>query len=145
MRKVSACMVAVCLVALAAVAWGSPQDASKIDGTWTVVGGSSDGQKIPEQSLKETPVTMELKNGKYTLFVAGKKLEAGTYRLDINKKPATIDLSLTAGADKGKTLLGIFKLASGQLTIAMSKAGVKLRPKNFEPADGIDTLELKRK
>jgi uncharacterized protein (TIGR03067 family) len=66
--------------------------------------------------------------------------------LDPDKTPKTIDLTLTGGSNKGKTLAGIYQLDGDNLKVCLFGVG-KDRPKEFDTKKGTDgmLLVLKRK
>ena len=73
----------------------------------------------------------------------GKEVEKGTYKINAKKNPATIDMSVMEGKDKGKSQIGIFKIEADQLTMAVV-IGSKDRPKSFDPAADVEVRILKR-
>jgi uncharacterized protein (TIGR03067 family) len=144
MKKLLLALTCLTPVALAATAG---DEKAKIDGTWLLTSAVRDGTKFPEEELKKAMPTGVFKDGKYTLMVAGKVQEAGTYKVDATKKPATIDLMITEGdpADKGKTQLGIFKIEGDTLTFAVGAPGNANRPKNFDGGKDVELQTMKRK
>ena len=133
----------VCFGIVAAWATAGGADA-KLDGTWVVIASTRDGEKAPEDDLKKTMVTVVMKGGKYAVTAQGKKVEAGTYTTDATKKPATIDVTITAGDEKGRTELGIYKLDGDTLTMAVTPHDSKQRPKDFKPAAKGEVMVFKR-
>jgi uncharacterized protein (TIGR03067 family) len=90
-------------------------------------------------------LTVNIKaDGKYSVTVMGKEVEAGTYKVDTTKKPAHLDLTVTEGKDKGQTQLGLLKLEGETMTVAFTKGGSKERPKSFESTEGVEVTILKR-
>ena len=61
-------------------------------------------------------------------------LDESTFRLDGSARPRAVDLRLTGGPDKGKSVLGIYKLEGDRLTIC---AGIgDKRPREFTTKAG---------
>jgi uncharacterized protein (TIGR03067 family) len=129
------------MLVLAAPASG--QEAAKIEGTWMATGGVSGNTKITEEQAAQLKMLVMFKEGKYSVTVLGKEVEAGTYKLDATKNPPTIDLAVTEGKDKGKTQLGLVKMEGEKMTIALGGAG-KERPKTLEAGEGVEITYLKR-
>ncbi len=135
----------VCLLGLTAFTAGADPAANKIEGTWNLTGVISKGEKAPAAEIAKAMGVAVFKDGKYSLSTGGKQMEAGTYKADASKTPATIDVVITEGKDKDKTQLGIFKIDGDKLTIAMSSPGSKDRPKSFEGGAKEEVTMLTRK
>jgi uncharacterized protein (TIGR03067 family) len=144
MQKLLASIVCFSLCAVMATAQGDKEKGKKIEGIWTATSGSFNGKKVPDEAIAKIMATITFKEGKYTSAVLGNVDEAGTYTIDAKKKPVQIDLMITEGKDKGKTQVGLVKIDGDTMTFAVSKAGIKDRPKDFEGGDDIAVLVLKR-
>jgi|ERR1019366_1277072 uncharacterized protein (TIGR03067 family) len=144
MRNLIASFLLFSLFTVFAVAGGEKKAAPKIEGTWSATGGSSEGKKVPDDLIAKAMFVGVFKDGKYKVSVMGKDLETGTYKVDVSKKPATIDLTAADGKDEGKTQLGIFIIEGDKLTIAVGKADSKDRPKSFEGGDGVEVMLMTR-
>ncbi len=142
MKRVIASLV--CLGLVTAWAAGGATD-TKLEGTWVTTASFAGGKKATEENLKKTMVTVVFKKGAYTVTSQGKKVEAGTYETNATKKPATIDVTITEGDDKGKTELGIYKVEGDTLTIAVAPHDSKQRPKSFEPAAKGEVMVFQRR
>ena len=130
---------------------GGAGKAPKLDGAWTATAAIIDGNKLPEDEVAKTKLVVTFKDGKYSASMfnkdAGKEkeIEAGTFKIDASKKPATIDLTIGKGSkDAGKTQLGLFKLDGDQLTLVIAGVDVKERPKSFDGEKGVEVTVLKR-
>jgi uncharacterized protein (TIGR03067 family) len=145
MKKRSAIVVSLALAAFVVTAAGGQQTVDKLEGTWTATGGISDGKKVPEDLVAKLNLIAVFKDGKYTITIQGKQLEAGTYKIDGSKKPATIDMAVQEGKDKGKSQIGIYKLEGDNLTLVLANAGIKERPKSFDGAPQVEVSVFKRK
>ena len=144
MKRLVASVVSFSFVTALAVG-AQDKKAPDIGGTWIAVGGSAGTKKIPEDFFTEAMLSAVFKEGKYKVIAQGKNVEEGTYKIDGDKKPSTIDMFISECKDKGKTQLGILKLEADTLTIALTDAGNKDRPKGFDAAEGVEVTVLKRK
>jgi uncharacterized protein (TIGR03067 family) len=145
MKTMFASAVCFSLIALVGAAAGGDKAAAKLDGTWIATGGSSEGKEIPAEFIEKIMLTVVMKDGKYTVSVAGQEAETGTYKADPGKKPATLDVEISTGKNEGKKQFGIYKLDDDKLTLVMSKAGSQDRPKTFDATEGVDITIMKRK
>ena len=137
----TAAALVLCSTCLVGVVSARDDDAKKaqpaLEGTWKVVGMEAGGSKVPEADLEGS--RWVIKGNTYT-FTLGGMIEKGKLRLDADKKPATIDVEITEGSDKGKTQVGIWKLENDRLTVCCAAAGDKERPKEFATKTG--TMQL---
>lgn len=103
-------------------------DVSKLEGNWEFTSWEHFGQSLPDEA-RET-AKWSVKGNKYKFEIQGVG-EEGTIKLDSSKKPATIDLEITDGTDKGKSQLGIYKIEKDVITFCFARPGVKERPTAF--------------
>jgi uncharacterized protein (TIGR03067 family) len=123
--------------ALALVVTGSAQDdASKLNGTWVLVGGEQDGKPLPQDSIQG--IKMVIDSNKYTLIVGSEKMVSALH-LDSATKPKSIDAKATGGPYKDKTLLGIYRFQGDEFTVCFAPPG-KDRPKNSTTKSGTGTF-----
>jgi uncharacterized protein (TIGR03067 family) len=94
-----------------------------LSGTYVMVSGESRAEKLSEERLKEAKMTIE--GEKYTATFGGDSV-MGKLKVDPTKMPKEID----ATDSEGKTILGIYKLDKGQLTVCFASPG-KERPRAF--------------
>lgn len=74
---------------------------------------------------------MKFTRNKYEVNIGG-EVYKGTLKLNADKTPQQIDLTVTDGPKyKGKTALGIVKIRDGVLTWCSSQPGAKRRPSRF--------------
>jgi uncharacterized protein (TIGR03067 family) len=145
MKRFGVCAaLVVVLGGLAARAADSSDDKKNMQGKWTLSQLDEDGkaQEVGKDSDKFFQI--EFGDGKVTVeFKSGK--EEGTYKIDPTQKVKTIDITANTGADKGKTLLGIYSLDGDTLKVCMAEADAKERPTEFKgKKDKITVYVLKR-
>ena len=104
------------------------KDEEKILGTWAVVSGEEGGQKAPEERIKEGKLIFAA-DGKLTAKL-GEREQEFTYQLDPAKKPKEFSVM----DDKGRTMLGIYKLDGDTLTVCYDRTGH--RPAEFDSPEG---------
>lgn len=111
------------------------KDLARLQGEWTMVSGSADGQSMPEEMRKE--MKRVCKGNETTTTLSGRVYLQAKISLDPAKKPKAIDYEMTEGPTKGKTQLGIYEVDGDTFKSCFSKPGDP-RPQNFEskPGDG---------
>ena len=104
------------LIGLAAVticpAWAEENEAvqkdmAQLQGDWSMLSGSADGQPMPEQMLKQ--MKRVCRGDVATTTMAGQLYIKAKITIDPSKKPKTIDYQMIEGFTKGKTQLGIYE------------------------------------
>ena len=100
------------LIGLAAVAtstaWAEDTEAIKKDkaqlqGEWSMVSGSADGNAMPD-AMRETAKRV-CKGDETTVTVGGLLLMKAKFTIDPSRKPKTIDYQMTEGFTKGNEIL----------------------------------------
>jgi uncharacterized protein (TIGR03067 family) len=121
-------------VGLLAAAPGKDEkdDLKKLEGDWIFSSWDHAGQPLPAEARETAKLTV--KGDKYT-FHFNDLTEEGTIKLDPGKKPATIDLAITEGEDKGKTQVGIYKIDGDTITVCLAAPGAKDRPIDFKSTE----------
>src|SRR5262249_29208425 len=116
----------------------------KLEGSWLVVGAEEEGNKIPENDVKEAKETFVVKSQMMTYCRDGKVLVTMKIVLDPGKTPPAIDLEFTDGAEKGYKNHAIYKLDGDTLKLRMNdKFGgnsVNERPTEFSTAQGKEAI-----
>jgi uncharacterized protein (TIGR03067 family) len=121
------------------------KELARLQGDWVVVSAEANGQKLPADITKD--FTLTLKGNRFTTRRGSEQPRSGTYKVDLTKKPHTMDVTLEAGPDKGKTQLAIYVLEKDTLQICSGPPDSKDRPADFETKGKKDltVLHLKRK
>jgi uncharacterized protein (TIGR03067 family) len=114
------------------------KDYERLTGTFTLVSGVVDGKEVPEDVRKETILVTD--HDKFTVSTGDKAgtSERGTFKIDPTKTPKTADSLQETGADKGKTMLGIYDIIDDNHKRACWAPPDKPRPNEFasEPGSG---------
>src|SRR5437870_3559000 len=138
------------LLALPAVSpsWAEDNQAVKKDlallqGEWTMVSGSADGQPMPDQMRKQ--MRRICKGDETTTTMAGQLFFKAKITIDPSKKPKAIDYEMIEGFTKGKTQLGIYEVEGDTFKSCFGKPGAA-RPADFasKPGDGRTSSVWKR-
>jgi uncharacterized protein (TIGR03067 family) len=146
----AAMMVRSALFVMAAAAYcglsaqgDEPVNAKNLVGSWDCVSAVIDGKPLAGETagqlrLTLTPDRYKTERGEQVLFDS-------TYKVDVTKSPAQIDMIGTEGDLKGKAALGIFKLDGDMLTMCYVMPG-KERPMALEsqPKSGAFLVVWKR-
>jgi len=111
------------------------QDMAQLQGEWTMVSGSADGQPVPEQMRKG--FKRVCKGNQTTTTMSGQMFMQANITIDPSKKPKTIDYDMTEGFTKGKKQLGIYELDGDTFKACFGAPGAE-RPTDFasKPGDG---------
>ncbi len=114
-----------------------------LEGTWTLVSVELNKQPLDMSELKEGRLVV--KGEKYS-FTLGKTHLEMIHKIDMAKKPHTMDMKVVEGPEKGKSYHAIFKLEGDRLTICRYLEFDKERPATFgtEPDTGLMLIVWKR-
>jgi uncharacterized protein (TIGR03067 family) len=121
-------------------------DEDMLRGTWNYVVAEIDGRppikkktkdfaKAPDKKKGFVGQTITFLDNRFELKWADTVIQAGTYKLDPNKNPKTIDIAVTDGDDKGAAQLGIYELKGHVFTACFDPKGKK-RPTESKTAIG---------
>lgn len=127
MRIHSFAVVTVLIAAFGAMA-DPAADTRALEGVWSPVDFRFAGKAGVPETIKNFKLAITATG--YSLNT-GKEIDKGTLAIDTSKKPATMDIVGTEGPNKGKTILAIWKLDGGKLTICYALKD-KERPTAFE-------------
>jgi uncharacterized protein (TIGR03067 family) len=102
----------------------------KLEGNWKLARMEYKGNLQPSGFRKEG---LFIDDGKIFWTEDGKEAggQKGTLTIDPTATPPSIDVEITRGSSIGKTLLGIYQVRGGKLTICWSEAGGEKRPTKF--------------
>ena len=122
------------------VAWAEDnedvkKDLAQLQGEWSMVSGSADGQPMPEAMLKQ--MKRVCKGDETTTTMGGRVFIKAKITIDPSKKPKTINYEMTEGFTKGKKQFGIYELDGDTFKSCFAAAGAE-RPSDFvsNPGDG---------
>lgn len=112
-------------------------DLKALVGNWAVEKAEFGGKDITAEfkSLK-----FEIREGgKYTVELGTK--DEGGFTVKTEKSPKEMDITSTDGANKGKTILAVYKLDGNALTVCYNLDPEKpARPEQFESKTGTKTF-----
>ena len=120
------------------------KDLEALQGTWTAVVVERNGQKAPEEVLKNFKVVFK---GNKMVINPNSDNRTSTFKLDSTKKPKWMDTSPEQGPAKGKSLPAIYELDGDTLKVCFDNEGVSdKRPSEFKttPGSGLALFVLKR-
>jgi uncharacterized protein (TIGR03067 family) len=130
-KSLPALALALLLSALAS-ADTAKEELEKLNGVWRAESVTEDGKEMSADDLKTVRLIV---NGKEYTYARGTNFIKGTHKLDPSKKPRAIDAVRSSGADKGKTLKGIYELKGDSFKVCFAAPG-KDRPKEFTAKKG---------
>ena len=121
-------------------AWAQDKDAVKKDlarlqGEWSMVSGSADGQPMPEDMRKQ--MKRVCKGDETITTMGGQTFLKARFNIDPSKSPKTIDYEMTDGVTRGRKQLGIYEVDGNTFKSCFGKPGAE-RPTDFtsKPGEG---------
>lgn len=111
------------------------EELKKLEGTWTVEKAELGGADFPEELRKSVKLIMKGNTYKVTV---GANEDEGTSKIDLDKKPKTMDITGTKGPNAGKTILAIYELSGDTLKVCYALEGE--RPTEFKSPSGTSTF-----
>jgi len=148
MNKIAKILVAVpaALVLMSAAAEDNDlvkKDLAALQGEWTMISGSADGEPMPADMLKQ--MKRVCKGNEATTTMNGQVFLKAKITIDPSKKPKTIDYEMLEGMTKGKTQLGIYEVQGDRFKACFSKPDAD-RPTDFtsKPGEGRVLSEWQR-
>jgi uncharacterized protein (TIGR03067 family) len=120
--------------------WAADESAVKKDmellqGEWSMVSGSADGQAMPDAMLKQ--MKRVCKGDETSTMMGGRIFFKAKITIDPSKNPKTIDYQMTEGVTQGQKQLGIYEVSADTFKSCFGKPGAE-RPGDFtsKPGDG---------
>ncbi len=148
MRTKAFCTVATLSAFLSAAIADDDVDKElkSLAGTWKVVSIEAEGKKAPLEALEKLTWVIKDKNIEFVGPNAAKDDSKATFEIDPSKSPKEIDLTSAGGANKGKTMEGIYELKDGKLKVSMRdlKSAAEGRPTEFEGGVGMGLIVLEK-
>lgn len=108
---------------------------SDLEGEWHMESGTFDGQPVPAAYAHMGKRVVA--GNEMTVTFGSELYSKATFTVDRGKSPAAIDIQNTAGANAGKTQLGIYERSGNTLKLSLAAPGQE-RPGDFgtTPGDG---------
>jgi uncharacterized protein (TIGR03067 family) len=100
-------------------------------GDWQLIDGELGGKKFPSEVVKGIKLTLTA--DKYVVTAESK--DEGTVKYIPNTSPAAMEITGTAGPNKGKTFPAIYELQGDSLKVCYDLSG-KARPTEFKSPPG---------
>src|ERR1041385_648536 len=109
------------------------KDLAALQGEWTMVSGSADGQAMPEDMVKQMK---RICKGDIVTVTSGEHVFLkAKFTINASSKPKTIDYDMTEGFTKGKKQLGIYELEGDTFKACFAAPGGE-RPTEFSSKAG---------
>jgi uncharacterized protein (TIGR03067 family) len=118
------------------------KDLAQLQGEWTMISGSADGQSMPDEMVKQ--MKRVCKGDEITVTMGDRVFLKAKLTLDPSKKPKTIDYEMTEGFTKGKKQLGLYEINGDTFKACFNAPGAE-RPTEFKAGEGLTLSEWKRK
>src|SRR5262245_64499527 len=99
------------------------KDIAQLQGTWSMVSASADGQPMPEETRKQ--MKRICKGDEITVLMGDDVFLKAKITIDPLKKPKTISYDMTEGFTKGQKQLGIYELEGDTFKACFAKPGAE--------------------
>lgn len=104
----------------------------RFQGTWSIVSLEVEGRELPDGAFGGSQIVME--GDRFTTVSMGANY-GGTFRLNADSRPVTLDMLFDEGPHAGQASLAIAKIDSDRLTLCLGFAGSE-RPTGFTTSPG---------
>ena len=115
------------------------KDMAQLQGEWSMVSGTADGQSMPDDMRKQ--MKRVCKGDEITVTAEGEIFIKAKVSIDPSRKPKTIDYEMTGGFTKGKKQLGICELDGDTFKSCFGAPGAG-RPTDFTSKPGAPKHDL---
>jgi uncharacterized protein (TIGR03067 family) len=112
-----------------------------LEGNWKCTRVELSGRVLPEAIVKGERYVIEEKRLQTYWGETNKGGGATILKIDAKASPKTIDIEYTSGSNRGKTLLGIYKLDKDNFEVAWGEPGAKKRPTKFTSKPGVGSAQ----
>jgi uncharacterized protein (TIGR03067 family) len=149
-RQILLALGVVLLLAAAPPAQRPQGDKGRLQGTWELAAVEVNQAPVSLKDLKEGDQimvgTLVVKGDTYSFHMGSKNSLELTYKLNPKATPKAIDLTVTAGPQKGKVFRGIYRLERDTYTVCRNVEPGKDRPTAFRttPKSGLMLVVWKR-
>jgi len=109
------------------------KDMAGLQGEWSMVSGSADGQDMEGEMVKQ--MKRVCKGDELTVSMGERTFFKAKIAIDPSTKPKTIDYDMTDGPNKGKKQLGIYELDGDTFKACFGAPGAD-RPTDFTSKPG---------
>jgi uncharacterized protein (TIGR03067 family) len=126
-------MLAMILACALTAGEDAKTDLAKMQGSWSVVSGESDG--AAESARLNSVTTFTFQDDQLSIKILGRSFARASLTLDPAKKLKELNAKNTEGAAKGYTLKGVYELEGDNLKICWGMKGGP-RPTGFTTSAG---------
>ena len=109
-------------------------DQGRFEGTWRQTSLTRNGKAAPEADFEG--VKLVFHGDRYTYKSKSGQRDEGTFTINSTKKPAVMRTTRVDGADRGKTLVRIYKFSDNDTVSFCSPGPSEVQPRSFEAAEG---------
>jgi uncharacterized protein (TIGR03067 family) len=109
------------------------KDMAGLQGEWSMVSASADGQSMPDEMMKQ--MKRVCVGDEATTTMGGQVFLKAKITIDPLKKPKTIDYQMTGGFTKGEKQFGIYELDGDTFKSCFGAPGAQ-RPADFTTKPG---------
>lgn len=108
------------------------KELARLEGTWKGISEEVEGQKTPDDTVRENARMLLFKDGKLTVQMRGETRGVATLTLDVSKTPKTMDIEVVEGQGLGAKSLAIYEIDGDLLKLCGNILGTPpARPTEF--------------